>query len=165
MNEEKYPYVTRTSINNGVWGYTGFVNSENINSAKTFSLGLLQMDFFYQKEAWYAGQFVRKIIPKFEINDILALYFSGILNKQKSLLLSVLVREVDDTFNNIEINLPVYNTGNIAFDYMEAYIKELEAERIKALETYLQATGLNSYVLSDEERQLVESFRKNGGGD
>ena len=68
-----------------------------------------------------------------------------------------------------EITLPAYITGEIAFDYMTEYIKELEAERIKELEAerikeleaYLLATGLNDYVLTDDEKKLVDDF-KNG---
>lgn len=62
----EYDYVTRTSLNRGILCTTGFVNSENINSAVTWSLGLLQMDFFYREKPWHAGQFVRKIIPKID---------------------------------------------------------------------------------------------------
>ena len=57
VDGEEYDYVTRTSFNQGVLRSTGFVNSENINPAGTWSLGLLQMDFFYRKKPWYAGQF------------------------------------------------------------------------------------------------------------
>lgn len=46
---------------------TGFINNENINESGIWSLGLLQMDFFYRKRRWYAGQFVRKVIPKIEV--------------------------------------------------------------------------------------------------
>ena len=42
----EYDYITRTSLNQGVLQTTGFVNDENINNAGTWSLGLLQMDFF-----------------------------------------------------------------------------------------------------------------------
>ena len=59
----EYDYITRTSFNQGILQTTGFVNKENINSAGNWSLGLLQMDFFYRKKPWYAGQFVRKVIP------------------------------------------------------------------------------------------------------
>lgn len=163
VRDEKFAYVTRTSLNNGILQYTGFVNESNINEANTFSLGLLQMNFFYQRTRWYAGQFVRKVIPKFEINDLLANYFGAVLNKQRDLLLSVLVREVDNTFNSIEIDVPVHGNGAIAFDYIEAYIKALEAERIKALETYLIQSGLNDYKLTDEESSAVSGFQ-NGGG-
>ena len=66
VSGKEFDYVTRTSQNQGVLQKTGFVNSENINQAGNWSLGLLQMDFFYRQNPWYAGQFVRKIIPKIE---------------------------------------------------------------------------------------------------
>lgn len=159
VDDKQYAYVTRTSQNNGILQYSGFVNENNINSANTYSLGLLQMNFFFQQTPWYAGQFVRKIIPKFPINNLLANYFGTILNKQSSKLLSVLVREIDEVFRNIEILLPTHTNGEIAFDYMEDYIKELEAERIKELESYLVATGLNDYILTDDEEKLINNFR------
>lgn len=52
VRDEKFAYVTRTSLNNGILQYTGFVNESNINEANTFSLGLLQMNFFYQRTRW-----------------------------------------------------------------------------------------------------------------
>jgi len=97
----KYDYVTRTSQNQGILQQTGFVNQENINSSGVWSLGLLQMDFFYRHRPWYAGQFVRKIVPKINITKKSILYFSVVLNKLKEELLKVLVRNVDNTFLNL----------------------------------------------------------------
>ena len=47
----EYDYVTRTSENQGILQQTGFVNQANINSEGSWSLGLLQMDFFYRNKA------------------------------------------------------------------------------------------------------------------
>lgn len=49
VDGDMYDYVTRTSFNQGVLRTTGFINAENINPSGTWSLGLLQMDFFYRK--------------------------------------------------------------------------------------------------------------------
>ncbi|ELU9596983.1 N-6 DNA methylase [Campylobacter upsaliensis] len=54
----------------------------------------------------------------------------------------------------------------IAFDYMESYIKELEAERLQELEAerlqeleaYLKVTGLNDYTLSQKEQEALKAF-------
>ncbi|MCM1235814.1 MAG: restriction endonuclease subunit S, partial [Ruminococcus flavefaciens] len=78
-----YDYVTRTSGNQGVLKTTGFVNKKNINESGVWSLGLLQMDFFYRKNEWYAGQFVRKIIPKVDLPPRTIPFFTAVLNKQK----------------------------------------------------------------------------------
>ena len=100
VDGNKYDYVTRTSLNNGVLQETGFINDENLNESGIWSLGLLQMDFFYRKREWYAGQFVRKIIPKIKLTDKSVLYFTTVLNSIKNKLLSVLVRYVDEEFKN-----------------------------------------------------------------
>ena len=174
----EYDYVTRTSFNQGILQTTGFVNAENLNESGVWSLGLLQMDFFYRRKRWYAGQFVRKIIPKFDLTESSILFFSTILNQQKKVLLSVLVRNVDETFNNLQIQLPLKenalafsnpcdNIKNIDFDFMESFIRELEEERIRELEeerirelnAYLLATGLKDYALSAEEEKALEAFK------
>ena len=161
-----FDYVTRTSQNQGILQETGFVNEENINPAGTWSLGLLQMDFFYREKPWYAGQFVRKIVPKIELNKSSILFFTVIFNKQKQNLLSGLVRDVDKAFLTAKIHLPTQN-GQIDFAFMEQFIAELEerriqemeVERIVELEAYLRVTGLSDYILTEEERAVLEAFR------
>ncbi len=160
FNKEKlvagneYDYVTRTSLNQGILQETGFVNKEKLNEAHVWSLGLLQMDFFYRKRKWYAGQFVRKIIPKFNVTEKIAPFISVVLNRLKPVLLRVLVRDVDKVFKNQMIFLPVKN-NQIDFDFMEKFVSELEAERLEELEAYLIATGLNDYRLSNKDKDLL----------
>lgn len=156
---EEYDYVTRTSRNQGILRNTGFVNLSNINPAGNWSLGLLQMDFFYRRKPWYAGQFVRKVIPKFEIKDKCILFFSTLLNTQKPALLQVLVRHVDETFRNLKVNIPVQPSGKIDFEFIESFIAELQAQRIAELQAYLTATGLKDYTLTDEECKVLENYK------
>jgi len=153
----EYDYVTRTSQNQGILQETGFVNQENINPSGTWSLGLLQMDFFYRQKPWYAGQFVRKVIPKIELTKSAILYLTTLLNKEKKNLLSGLVRDVDKAFINAKIQLPVKN-GKINFSFMEKFIAELEAEHLAELEAYLVATGLKDYTLTAEEQKALDEF-------
>lgn len=155
----EYDYITRTSLNQGIFQCTGFVNRENLNSENVWSLGLLQMDFFYRKKKWYAGQFVRKIIPKFEITKRNAIFFTTILNRLKPILLQVLVRDVDETFKNQNVSLPCKN-GKIDFEFIETFIAELEAERIVGLSTYLKENDLDDYELSEEEKQSFNRLQE-----
>lgn len=157
VSGKEYDYVTRTSLNQGILQTTGFVNKENINPAGTWSLGLLQMDFFYRKKAWYAGQFVRKIIPKIAIRESSILFFSTLLNKQKPRFLSVLVRDIDKVFLSTKIQLPTHN-GEIDFDFMESFVAELEAQRVAELSAYLTVSGYDNYELSTEELNALQRF-------
>ncbi len=154
----EYDYVTRTSLNQGVLRTTGFVNSENLNPAGTWSLGLLQMDFFYRQKPWYAGQFMRKITPKIQIPQEAVLFFSTVLNRQKPLLLSVLVRNIDETFKRIIVQLPVAADGTIDFAFMASFMAELESARIAKLSAYLTASGLEDYELSEVEAASVKNY-------
>lgn len=56
-----------------------------------------------------------------------------------------------------KIQLPIKNE-EIDFDFMESFIAELEAERIKELETYLLASGLKDYTLTLEEEKILKDF-------
>ncbi|OOC19282.1 restriction endonuclease [Helicobacter pylori] len=146
---QDYDYITRTSQNQGVLQTTGFVNAENLNPPFTWSLGLLQMDFFYRKKSWYAGQFMRKITPKTEIknkiNSRIAHYFTTLLNALKRPLLSVLVRDIDKTFREQKIQLPLKPTANtqtledIDFDFMHTLINALMKQTIQGVAEYCGA--------------------------
>ena len=57
------------------------------------------------------------------------------------------------------LKLPVDN-NNLAFDYMERFIRELEMERIRELDAYLKVTGLNNTELTDEEKECLEKFER-----
>ncbi len=149
MQGEDYDYITRTSQNQGVLQTTGFVNAENLNPPFTWSLGLLQMDFFYRKKSWYAGQFMRKITPKAEIknkiNSHTAHYFTTLLNALKRPLLSVLVRDIDKTFREQKIQLPLKPTANtqtledIDFDFMRTLINAMMKQTIQGVAQYCGA--------------------------
>lgn len=116
------------------------------------------MDFFYRPNSWYAGQFVRKVIPKIDIPPLVIPFFTSALNKLKPLLMSVLVRNVDRTFLNSELTLPIKKNGDIDFDFMNSFIAELETERIADLETYLMATGLKNYQLTGGEKKAIDEY-------
>ena len=135
VSGNEYDYVTRTSTNQGVLQTTGFVNEENINAPGVWSLGLLQMDFFYRKNPWYAGQFIRKIIPKNNISFFAAMYLTTILNKQKPKLLSVLVRDVDKTFQGIKVKIPTINS-KINFPLIDTLISAVQKLVIKDVVLY-----------------------------
>jgi len=60
--------------------------------------------------------------------------------------------------DELNISLPIKN-GKIDFKFMENFLAELELERIKELESYLLASGLKDYTLTNEEKQVLEDFK------
>lgn len=58
------------------------------------------------------------------------------------------------------IKLPITTDGEIDFGFIAEFVAELEAQRVAELETYLQATGLKDYVLSNEEQEVLKQYSK-----
>ncbi|MGX2984208.1 restriction endonuclease subunit S [Helicobacter sp. 23-1048] len=88
-------------------------------------------------------------------------------NKLHLLFMLIILQKQFDNFGystsmsdivNLKILLPVNQNGEIAFEFMESYIKELEAERIQELEAYLEVTGLKDYELDAQEREALAIF-------
>ena len=66
-----------------------------------------------------------------------------------------------EKLKNDVIQLPVKETEEIDWEYMQERITELEQERITELEQYLVTTGLNDYELTDED---IETLSLSGFG-
>lgn len=142
VSGNQYDYITRTSQNQGILQQTGFVNEENLNSSGNWSLGLLQMDFFYRHNPWYAGQFVRKITSKKTYNNKTILFLTTILNNQKNKFLNILVRDFDKTFLNQNVLLPT-QSSNPHYHLMETLISAIQKLVIKDLVLYVDGKRNN----------------------
>lgn len=159
----KSPVVSNTSFNNGIIGYINKPTTEYGNVV-TFSDTTTDEAIFYQPNDFVGYSHVQVLTPLENTdcwNDKTYSYFISTFR--------VAVRGKYDygtKFNRKNASkeiviLPVHSNGTIAFDYMEAYIKELEAERIKELESYLVSTGLNAYILNDDEEKVFSDFINN----
>ena len=125
-----YDYITRTTADRGICEKTGFIDKVGLNKAGTYSLGLLSMVFYYREEDWYAGQYMRKITCKYNLNKWSAIYFETVLIGLSEKLLSGLVRDVDTVFLNLEIELPINKNGEIDFEWISEYVKNREKQVI-----------------------------------
>lgn len=121
--DEYYDYITRTSENQGICDITGFISDSGKHSAGSFSLGLMQMNFFYRKRDWYAGQFVKKVECIEEISEDAKLYLQTVLNGLTPKLLSYLVRDVERIFLDSDLFLPITEDGKVDYKWMELYIQ------------------------------------------
>ena len=159
------PVVVNSSYNNGIGGYVDLEPTEQGNII-TFSDTTTADCIFYQPRPFVGYSHVQGMFP-----------FLGNWNKGSLQYFVAMFRIITkDRFNygtkfnrklvrEMKIKLPTQN-GEIAFDYMEAYIKELEADRVKELEyekaqqlkAYLIATGLKDYTLTKPEQTALEVF-------
>lgn len=56
------------------------------------------------------------------------------------------------------IHLPITETGNIDFVYMESLIREMEESRIREMETYLKVSGFDNCELTEEEKNAIDNM-------
>ena len=103
-------------------------------------------------------------IPKHEFTYATGLYVASALNRvlNGNYSYGEQLSSSDLKKQQIYISLPVHNK-ELAFDYMESYIRELEQERIRELDAYLKATGLNDYELTPEEKESIKNMQSGGG--
>lgn len=161
----EYPYFTRTENNNGILGYVEYLDEKHKIKGNSLAVGMISMRFHYMHHDFYAGQFTKTLIPKFQgFNEKLAMYFMAILNKHSEYYQSFLVRHFKDKVSETVVSLPViespdlnheYTVDDIDFEYMQERIAELEQERIAELDAYLVASGLDDYELTDEDKEIL----------
>lgn len=153
----QYPYIVRTSSNNGQKGY--IVEDERyLNDGNTIAFGQDTATMFYQEKPYFTGDKIKVLKPK-----------DGRFNKNNAQFFLAAMRKPFELFSwgtssfNVEIIksqkivLPVKD-GEIDFTFMESFIAELEAQRIAELSAYLKVSGFDNYELSIEELNALQRF-------
>lgn len=150
------PVVVNSSLNNGIGGYVNLEPTEKGNTI-TFSDTTTSDSIFYQPNDFIGYSHVQGMFPYGYWGKYQLLYFVisfRAATKGKF--------DYGNKFNRskakeIIVNLP-YMKSELAFSYMENYIKALEAERIETLEAYLTVTGLKDYHLTEKDEQILDTF-------
>ena len=160
-------FIGRTETNNGVQGFYDdpFVAPNEANTISISQIGAQTAQ--YRRNQWYASQNLFKLIPKFDMHERHALFLIGFINKGLSIYsgYSHFPKVVD--IADMQLLLPVTQAGQPDYGWMSSYIRELEDQRIRELDTYLQVTGLDNTTLTDNEVQVLEQWRQHekfGGG-
>ena len=158
FQDGKNPYVVRTSSNNGQRGF--IVEDESyLNEGNTISFGQDTATMFYQEKPYFTGDKIKVLKAKNKkFNKNIAQFFISTMAKAFSTFSWGSSSFNVNIIENQKLTLPTQN-GKIDFAFMENFIAELEAERIAELEAYLRVTGLSDYILTEEEKAVLEAFR------
>lgn len=156
-----YYYICASNKNNGVNQKMPRVNGKNLylTPQKIVSWGKQCPKFTYHDEPCVTGQGMY-YLDMTNYNEETALYLCAVLAgacKDKYNYSNCLIGSV---MNDVAIPLPVTATGSIDWDFMTDYIRELEQERIRELDAYLKATGLDSYELNAEDKRVLALYRE-----
>ena len=162
------PAITCTSANQGIACYMPRNGAEILKNVISVAANgdapafYQPHDFAILQDA-YALRFKGELIQEsVELSPLCYLYLTALLQK----ILQKYNWNDKSGWTKVSqeiISLPVFPKAEskgyqIAFNYMESYIKELEAERLQELEAYLKVTGLNDYTLSQKEKDALKAF-------
>lgn len=153
----EYPYIVRTSRNNGQKGYID-EDKQYLNEGNTIAFGQDTATMFYQEKPYFTGdkiKVLRSKLSRFNKNN--AQFFIVAMRKPFELFSWGTSSYNVEIIKNQRIVLPVRD-GEIDFDFMESFIAELEAERIAELSAYLTVSGFDNYELSDAELRALQEY-------
>ncbi|MBQ2452810.1 MAG: restriction endonuclease subunit S [Bacteroidales bacterium] len=166
-----YNFVSRTATNNGI---SDFVDD---NGTKPYPAGTITLAFggsigstFIQPKPYYTGQNVGVITLPDGVSEEAKLYFAISLEKMCKCKYVAFADEINKHFKtDLTVVLPVienpnpdheYTVDDIDWQYMRDRITELERDRITELDAYLQATGLNDYELTEDDKKILSLSAK-----
>ena len=154
-----YPMINETSENNGLTKYakpTKVLKGNSISVSVNFA-----QTVFYQPKDFCASVNVMSLYNE-KFNQLSYMYVIAQLRK-KHAYFNYWGKISKDRLLEETIYLPTLANWELAYDYMEEYIKEIEAYHIKEIEAYLKATGLSDYNLTKDEVESLKTISMGGG--
>lgn len=152
-------FVGRTRENNGIKGYT-IIDNIIPNEADTISISQVgTITAQLRKNKWYASQNIFVLRPYDK--RYLSLAFLASINK-------ALAGSFSDGYANYPtleklkaqiINLPQTKNKEIDFAFIDDFLRELERARLRELEAYLKATGLDNYELTEADKDALRNYK------
>lgn len=129
----EYPYVARSSTNNGIRGYIT-QDMKYLNDGHTISFGQDTATIFYQDRPYFTGDKI-KIMTYRERNltSELACYLIASMRKAFQAFSWGETSFNENILKNIEIALPITNDGSIDYDFIDTFIKAQEKIAIKCV--------------------------------
>jgi len=127
----RFPYVVRSSQNNGIRGYIT-EHEKYLSPANTFSFGQDTATVFYQENAYFTGDKIKIMKPKhFELNKEKACYLLSLIEKSFRGFSWGQSSFNEKILNNVSFFVPVNNLNQPDYDFMQTYIKAIEKKVIQ----------------------------------
>ena len=165
-NTEKYPFYGQATINNGIISYESLIEDvlNNKKGLPTILVHSNNQNVVYVETPFYLkdGHGATSVLQSIKLNKTNALFLMAAISSVITKAFSYNYKATKIALKNSIIQLPLKeksldfsnpcdNIKNIDFDFMESFIRELNA--------YLLATGLKDYALSAEEEKALEAFK------
>ena len=129
----KFPYVVRSSLNNGIRGYIT-QDEKYLNDGNTISFGQDTATIFYQEKPYFTGDKIkimtyldRKLSPE------IACYLLTVMRKAFQDFTWGQTSFNENILKNIEISLPITDKGLIDYDFITTFIRAEQKSSIKSI--------------------------------
>lgn len=163
------PAITGVTVNNGTGFYTTKEGKKTYSNILTISKdGEYAGTVYLQDREVYLAGHSMGLIPKIEIDNDCLIYIASLFINYLRIgywKINAQIPSVTDIkMDGVVISLPVienpnpdheYTVDDIDWQYMRDRITELERDRITELDAYLQATGLNNYELTEDDKKIL----------
>ena len=158
------PYVTASADNNSVVGYVDFDDKQKergnviMIGGKTFVVTYQSKDFFSNDSHNLTLRLKDESARKEEVYLFLVAVVKRSMGNKYSWGNSISFAKIQSD----EILLPVIapDSSTPDFAFMEAYVRALKAERIRALEAYLKAAGFANTELTAGEKGSLARVKR-----
>lgn len=148
----KYPFYGQATQNNGIISYETLDETvlNNPKGKPTLLVHSNNQNIVYLETPFYLkdGHGATSVLQHEKLNKLNAMYFSTIISKVIKAKFDYNAKATKIGLKNTQILVPMQN-GEIAFDYMERFVRQLHA--------FLKVSNLSDVKLSkDEENALAQ---------
>jgi len=133
-------------------------NNEPPVSGNVIVLGVTLPAVSYQPYEFGASQVITASADF--LNERIGLYFVALLQKQM-VRFSYSKKPGINIYKELQISLPITESGEIDFAFMQARIQEMEQARIQEMDAYLKVAGFEDCELTEDERLVVNQMLNN----
>lgn len=147
-------FIGSSAMNNGCTALIG--NDKNIHPQNTITVcynGSVG-ETFYQDEPFWASDDVNVLYPKFEMNKEIALFIVPLIKSASHKYTYIDKWKREDMIAD-KIKLPVCETGEIDWEFMESYMKNVLNESLKNIENIRQIENKRSKLNISEWKDFI----------
>lgn len=165
------PVITNTSINNGIGGYTSLPATEKGNMI-TFSDTTTGDAIFYQPDDFIGyshiqGLYQKKNKEKWTEKSLL--YFLTLFKKLAKGRFDYATKFNRKIVSDMDVSLPINNSGNLDFKYMEQYINDMQNELLRTIKSehnelkdkYKRQMNLDNLNITSDDTKLLNMIKNN----
>lgn len=169
-NDWVVPVISNTNVSNWIMWYSNQPSLNEWNILTCSDTTIWADTMFYQEKAFIGYSHIQTLIPRGKFNKLIAMYIISLVRKATWKTYSYWTKFNRKAIWNTIIHLPTLSNWELAYDYMESYIKEIEKYHIeelreyhiKEIEAYLKSTGLSDYNLSKDEVESLKTISMGG---